>query len=159
MGHCSTVPGMFGRSSTARASSRLAASTAEAVDAITGHGDGVALVDRRAELQELEAADVGLAAAGREDLRQRPLEPVIEDDPAESGPGDEFVNMLANQVRRLPAVPVIGNGQYLLQPVSVHNVAAGFVKALDLNRKALALGWELGARRTRSEVRGQKAEN
>ena len=31
LGHCSTVPGMFGRSSTARASSRLAASTAEAL--------------------------------------------------------------------------------------------------------------------------------
>jgi uncharacterized protein YbjT (DUF2867 family) len=46
------------------------------------------------------------------------------------GPRDEFVNMLAGQVRRLPAVPVIGDGESLLQPVSVHNVAAGFVKAL-----------------------------
>ena len=46
------------------------------------------------------------------------------------GPADEFVNMLATQVRRLPAVPVIGDGESLLQPISVHNVAAGFVKAL-----------------------------
>jgi Pyruvate/2-oxoacid:ferredoxin oxidoreductase gamma subunit len=27
-------------------------------------------------------------------------------------------------------------------------------KTLDLNKKALALGWELGARRTKSEARG-----
>jgi NADH dehydrogenase len=48
------------------------------------------------------------------------------------GPGDEFINMLAAQVRRLPVVPVIGDGSYELQPVHVRDVATGFVKALSL---------------------------
>lgn len=46
------------------------------------------------------------------------------------GPRDEFVNMLARQVRYMPVVPVIGDGKYRLQPVSVGNVADGFVKSL-----------------------------
>ena len=47
------------------------------------------------------------------------------------GPDDEFVNMLASQVRKLPVVPVIGDGTYELQPVHVHDVATGFVEALS----------------------------
>lgn len=47
------------------------------------------------------------------------------------GPEDEFVNMLAGLIRKLPVVPVMGDGEYRLQPVAVENVAAGFVKALD----------------------------
>lgn len=47
------------------------------------------------------------------------------------GPKDQFVNMLAGLIRSLPVVPVMGNGQYRLQPVSVEDVAAGFVKALE----------------------------
>jgi uncharacterized protein YbjT (DUF2867 family) len=46
------------------------------------------------------------------------------------GPGDEFINMLAKQVRLLPAVPVIGDGRYRLQPIFVKDVARGFVGAL-----------------------------
>jgi NADH dehydrogenase len=46
------------------------------------------------------------------------------------GPGDEFVNMLARQLRMMPAVPVIGDGNYRMQPVAVRNVAEGFIKAL-----------------------------
>jgi uncharacterized protein YbjT (DUF2867 family) len=45
------------------------------------------------------------------------------------GPGDEFVNMLAGQVR-LPLVPVIGDGRYRLQPVAAADVAAGFARTL-----------------------------
>ncbi len=47
------------------------------------------------------------------------------------GPEDQFVNMLAQLIKTLPIVPVMGDGQYQLQPVSVIDVAAGFVTALD----------------------------
>jgi uncharacterized protein YbjT (DUF2867 family) len=46
------------------------------------------------------------------------------------GPGDEFMSVLARMVRRLPAVPVLGDGMYRLQPISVEHVAEGFVRAL-----------------------------
>lgn len=46
------------------------------------------------------------------------------------GPGDGFVTMLARMVRRLPMVPVIGNGKYQLQPVPVEQVAEAFARAL-----------------------------
>jgi len=48
------------------------------------------------------------------------------------GSGDEFVNMLAKQVKMMPLVPVIGDGEYLLQPVSVSVVAQSFVKACTM---------------------------
>jgi len=48
------------------------------------------------------------------------------------GPGDEFLNMLSDQVRKLPVVPVIGDGRYRLQPVAVADVAEGFARALAL---------------------------
>ncbi len=46
------------------------------------------------------------------------------------GPGDGFVTMLARLVRWLPAVPVIGDGRYQLQPVPIEHVAEGFARAL-----------------------------
>ncbi|OQX92882.1 MAG: hypothetical protein B6D58_00650 [candidate division Zixibacteria bacterium 4484_95] len=46
------------------------------------------------------------------------------------GPDDMFVNMLARMIKLLPVIPVIGDGTYRLQPVSVFNVAEGFVKSL-----------------------------
>ncbi len=46
------------------------------------------------------------------------------------GPGDEFVNMLADLVGKAPIVPVIGDGQYRMAPVAVEDVAAAFVAAL-----------------------------
>ena len=48
------------------------------------------------------------------------------------GPGSEFVDMLAEMIRRLPLVPVLGNGRYRMQPVAVAQVAASFVKALKM---------------------------
>jgi len=48
------------------------------------------------------------------------------------GRHDQFINMLAMQVRRLPTIPVIGDGQYRLSPVAVEDVAHGFVEALSL---------------------------
>ncbi len=46
------------------------------------------------------------------------------------GPGDEFMSRLAGMIRRLPAVPVLGDGMYRLQPISVEHVAEGIVRAL-----------------------------
>lgn len=48
------------------------------------------------------------------------------------GTGDGFVNLLVRLVKRLPVVPVIGDGTYRLQPVWVENVAEGFVKSLTM---------------------------
>ena len=61
------------------------------------------------------------------------------------GPGDEFINMLAGQVR-LPLVPVIGDGQYRLQPVAAADVAAGFVRAL-VTPAAVGKAYEIGGPR------------
>ncbi len=47
------------------------------------------------------------------------------------GRGGDFLETLADLVRRLPIVPVFGDGQYCLQPVAVEQVAETFVKALD----------------------------
>lgn len=48
------------------------------------------------------------------------------------GPNDQFVNMLADLIRKLPVTPVMGDGKYRMQPVSVRDVAAGFVNALEI---------------------------
>ena len=47
------------------------------------------------------------------------------------GPGSDFLETLADLVRRLPIVPVFGNGQYRIQPVAVEQVAETFVRALE----------------------------
>ena len=47
------------------------------------------------------------------------------------GPGDEFINTLAGLVRIAPIIPVVGDGKSKFQPVSVLEVSASFVKALD----------------------------
>jgi NADH dehydrogenase len=46
------------------------------------------------------------------------------------GAEDDFCNRLAELIRRLPVVPVVGNGRYRIAPVAVEDVAAGFVAAL-----------------------------
>ncbi|HML77634.1 NAD-dependent epimerase/dehydratase family protein [Geobacter sulfurreducens] len=48
------------------------------------------------------------------------------------GPKGAFVDMLAGFVRRFPAVPIVGDGTYRLQPVSVDDVARCFALALDM---------------------------
>jgi NADH dehydrogenase len=48
------------------------------------------------------------------------------------GPEGEFVTMLADLIRKLPIIPVIGNGLYRMQPVAIEEVAASFVKTLEL---------------------------
>src|SRR5262245_28514133 len=46
------------------------------------------------------------------------------------GKGDGFVSMLARMVEKLPVVPVLGEGQQKVQPISVEQVAQGFGRAL-----------------------------
>jgi uncharacterized protein YbjT (DUF2867 family) len=59
------------------------------------------------------------------------------------GPGDEFVSVLARMMRRLPAMPVLGDGQYRVQPVAVEHVAEGFARALQLTT-TVAQTYEVG---------------
>lgn len=48
------------------------------------------------------------------------------------GAGDEFISVLAQMIRRLPVVPVLGDGNYRLQPIAVEQLAEGFAQALRL---------------------------
>ena len=48
------------------------------------------------------------------------------------GPGGEAVKMFADMVKKI-VVPIIGDGKYRFQPVSVTTVAQGFGKALELD--------------------------
>ena len=47
------------------------------------------------------------------------------------GPGDEFINTLANLVSKAPILPVVGDGKSKFQPVQVGEVAIAFRVALD----------------------------
>lgn len=46
------------------------------------------------------------------------------------GPKDDFVNKLAGLLKSFPAMPVIGDGEYQLQPISADDVARCFADAL-----------------------------
>jgi len=61
------------------------------------------------------------------------------------GPGDGFINVLAQLVKNplIPFIPVVGDGKSTFQPVSVHDVAAAFRKALD-EPKTAGVTYELG---------------
>jgi NADH dehydrogenase len=48
------------------------------------------------------------------------------------GPKDAFVNKLAGLIRNLPALPVIGDGAYRIQPIFAGDVARCFVMALEM---------------------------
>lgn len=47
------------------------------------------------------------------------------------GPGDEFINQLANVIRTFPVIPVVGDGKTKFMPVYVKDVAAAYKRALD----------------------------
>lgn len=86
------------------------------------------------------------------------------------GPGSEFIKILHRVIRLLPVTPVIGDGQYRLQPVDVEDVASAFALAAerdDLEDQSFDIGGphkltynrvldimceELGARRVRMHV-------
>ena len=46
------------------------------------------------------------------------------------GRGDEFVSVLGRMIKRLPVVPVLGDGRYRLQPIPVEQVAEAFARSL-----------------------------
>lgn len=48
------------------------------------------------------------------------------------GPKDAFINMLADQLRMLPVMPIIGDGLYRLQPIHADDVARCFAMALEM---------------------------
>lgn len=59
------------------------------------------------------------------------------------GPGDQFVNELTATFRKVPFLPVPGDGEYRLQPVFVGDVAKGFADAVarsDLSGKIFEVG-------------------
>lgn len=58
------------------------------------------------------------------------------------GPGGDFINMLFRQVRMLPVVPVLGDGHYRMQPISVYDVAACYAIAAT-NEKTVNREYEL----------------
>jgi NADH dehydrogenase len=47
------------------------------------------------------------------------------------GPGDKNFTVLAQMIRKAPFIPVIGDGRYKWQPVSVMNIAELFVLSLE----------------------------
>lgn len=47
------------------------------------------------------------------------------------GAEDQFINMLASLIQKLPVVPVMGDGEYRMQPVPVEQIACGFAAALE----------------------------
>ena len=49
----------------------------------------------------------------------------------EGGPGPNFVAQLADLIQKLPVCPIIGDGQFLLQPVSIRTLTEAFALALD----------------------------
>lgn len=46
------------------------------------------------------------------------------------GPHDKSINTFVDMVRSLPLVPVLGDGKYKLQPVSLQNISEAIVNAL-----------------------------
>ena len=48
------------------------------------------------------------------------------------GPESDFIQTLAGQVKKLPLVPVPGDGKYRMQPVAVEQVAETYLKALSI---------------------------
>lgn len=65
------------------------------------------------------------------------------------GPGDEFLNMISAMIRKFPFVPIIGSGDYLLQPVYIKDLTRIMVGCLT-NREALGRTIEIGGPRAYS---------
>ena len=63
------------------------------------------------------------------------------------GPGDHITGMLGGMIKRLPAVPVIGDGNYVLQPVHIDHIAEGIGRLLD-DERAFGKTFEIGGPET-----------
>ena len=52
------------------------------------------------------------------------------------GPGDGFVTQMVNMLRKAPLIPIVGTGDYKLQPIFVDNVCQAFLQALTAAKAA-----------------------
>ncbi|MFH2036889.1 MAG: complex I NDUFA9 subunit family protein [Candidatus Zixiibacteriota bacterium] len=59
------------------------------------------------------------------------------------GPDDKFLNMIAGMIRKSPLVPIIGDGEYKLQPVYISDIAKIMTDCLT-NKKAVGQTIEIG---------------
>jgi uncharacterized protein YbjT (DUF2867 family) len=69
--------------------------------------------------------------AGEEAVRRSGLSWTIFRPSIIFGPGDEFVTMLADTLKKTPMMPIFGGGNNLMQPVHVRDVATAFAAALE----------------------------
>lgn len=67
-----------------------------------------------------------------EEVRQSGLDWTIFRPSIVFGPKDDFINKLAGYIRSYPAIPVIGDGVYRMQPISADDVARCFAMALEM---------------------------
>jgi NADH dehydrogenase len=75
--------------------------------------------------------------AGEEAVRSSGLDWTIFRPAIIFGPGDSFINMLADMMMKSPVMPVFGGGKNLMQPVYVDDVARAF-------SEAVAQSWSTG---------------
>ncbi len=59
------------------------------------------------------------------------------------GKGSEFIETLITMVEKLPVVPVVGDGQYRLQPVAVEQVAETYLKGISM-KETIGQTYHLG---------------
>ena len=88
-------------------------------------------------------------AAGEAAVRRVIPEAVIMRPSVIFGPEDKFFNRFASLARMAPALPLIGGGGMLLQPVFVGDVAEAFAKAVD-GEATPGTTYELGGPEVRS---------
>jgi NADH dehydrogenase len=63
------------------------------------------------------------------------------------GPGDGFINVLADLVRKAPIIPVVGTGASKFQPVAVADVADSFARSVNDPGTTSGNVFELGGAR------------
>jgi NADH dehydrogenase len=69
--------------------------------------------------------------AGEEAVRASGLDWTIFRPSTIFGPEDSFINLLTGMMRKFPVMPVVGDGNNMMQPVSVKDVAAAFRTTLE----------------------------
>jgi NADH dehydrogenase len=113
------------------------AATRNVIAAARGAG-----VPRHLQMSALGARPGAVSAYHRskfraeEDVRNSGLDWTIFRPSIVFGPKDAFVNMLAGYIRSYPAVPVIGDGRYRMQPIAADDVARCFTMALEMPETA-----------------------
>ncbi len=81
-----------------------------------------------------------------EEVRNSGIEFVILRPSVIFGPGDDFLNKISSMIKKLPFAPIIGNGEYLLQPVYIYDLIKILVACLK-NSKASGKTIEVGGPR------------